>query len=634
MPAPEVQYQRVTSSALPDGAATASQQTAIASKIDAVIAALGDLKNSLNRADSSTGTALTELLARTPALVGGATPVVGPLTNTELRATAVPVSDSKLDVALSTRLKPADTLAAVTTVGTITNAVTVAQSTAANLKVDLSGTAANATAIKVDGSAVTNTTKLVDAAGNNIGSLQSTDGDYHLQSSIIQAVYADSRNSDVGHELTALNSYTYTGLYTSTLGVAGIQVSMYSNQNATVYIDQSADHVNWDLVDTFNYYSAIGNFGVTVQAISNYYRVRVISVATTTGFRINSCLCPIVEVVPRTLDPDGLFQTTIGKITGRMGRVRVSPMGGLRTAESVRLAGHGFTGATVDANYWAVSAPVGTGAAAQANGEMTITTGTPTANSSQAVYSVRVARYVPSLPNFFRGVITAPAVTTGTAGYVNTRRFGAYDVNDGYYFQLVQTNPETAPTLSIVTRKATADTPVASGSFNGDYGATYAPGVTARSYEIWWSNKSAWFFVDDILLHTVTSSTATAVATPSLKVGFQTTNSGGNTAANTLVLRSATISRLGPLNTETTYKNVTGAATTVLKYSAGRLHRVILNSTGGTSTTIYDNTAGSGTIIATLTTGAIASLEYNCPFHVGLTVVSVGAGCDISYIYE
>jgi hypothetical protein len=37
----------------------------------------------------------------------------------------------------------------------ITNAVTVTQATAANLKVDLSGTGANATAIKVDGSAVT-----------------------------------------------------------------------------------------------------------------------------------------------------------------------------------------------------------------------------------------------------------------------------------------------------------------------------------------------------------------------------------------------------------------------------------------------------------------------------------------------
>lgn len=67
--------------------------------------------------------------------------VTGPLTDTQLRATAVPVSGTvaisnafnleatqvlvkaktdNLDVALSTRLKPADTLAAVTSVGTVT----------------------------------------------------------------------------------------------------------------------------------------------------------------------------------------------------------------------------------------------------------------------------------------------------------------------------------------------------------------------------------------------------------------------------------------------------------------------------------------------------------------------------------
>jgi len=57
--------------------------------------------------------------------------VTGALTDTQLRASAVPISvatlpnSSNLDVALSTRLKAADTLAGVTTVGTITNPVTV-----------------------------------------------------------------------------------------------------------------------------------------------------------------------------------------------------------------------------------------------------------------------------------------------------------------------------------------------------------------------------------------------------------------------------------------------------------------------------------------------------------------------------
>lgn len=51
--------------------------------------------------------------------------VTGPLTDTQLRASAVPTSNSNIDVALSTRLKPADTLTGVTTVGSITNPVAV-----------------------------------------------------------------------------------------------------------------------------------------------------------------------------------------------------------------------------------------------------------------------------------------------------------------------------------------------------------------------------------------------------------------------------------------------------------------------------------------------------------------------------
>lgn len=48
-----------------------------------------------------------------------------------------------------------------------TASVTVAQSTASNLKVDLSGTAANSTAIKVDGSAVNQPSLLVSRVGVN-----------------------------------------------------------------------------------------------------------------------------------------------------------------------------------------------------------------------------------------------------------------------------------------------------------------------------------------------------------------------------------------------------------------------------------------------------------------------------------
>lgn len=59
-------------------------------------------------------------------------PVSGPLTDAQLRATAVPVSNTNLDVALSTRLKPADTLVGVTTVSAVT-AITNALPAGTNL---------------------------------------------------------------------------------------------------------------------------------------------------------------------------------------------------------------------------------------------------------------------------------------------------------------------------------------------------------------------------------------------------------------------------------------------------------------------------------------------------------------------
>lgn len=79
-----------------------------------------------------------------------------PLTDAQLRATAVPVSGSvtanigttnglALDSSVNTLLKPASTLSAVTTLGSITNAVTIKADTAVN----------QVNALKVDGSAVT-----------------------------------------------------------------------------------------------------------------------------------------------------------------------------------------------------------------------------------------------------------------------------------------------------------------------------------------------------------------------------------------------------------------------------------------------------------------------------------------------
>lgn len=469
-------------------------------------------------------------------------------------------------------------------------------------------------------------------------SIQIEDG----YNNIKQDVVADPNNSSTTN-LSSGNTYAFTGTKTSTLGVAGIQVSLYADKNCTVYIDQSPDATpHWDIVDTYNYYAG-RNFGITVQAVNSYVRVRVVTASlTTTTFRLQTALCPIVEAVPRSLDEDGLLNTRISKIKGDMGKVRISPMGALKTGQTVRLAGASFSSA-LDTNYWASSGVAGNGAVAVASGEMTITTGTPGADGAIIVNSVRTARYVGGSPNYYRGNLTLPAVTTASANYVNIRRWGAFDVNDGFFFIASQTNPATSPTLSIVARKATNDANiVSSGSFNGNLGATYVLDTNCHTYEIWWSNKNVYFFIDDILLHTITSLTTTAVSTLNLKVGLQTINSGGNTAANTLVARSSMIIKLGTLLTQPTY-NYFASGTTAglnLKIGAGNLHAIILNSIANTAVvTISDSTSGATPVIWIYTAAAAKTdplyLDMKgLPFSTGLRLTVATANASLTIIYE
>lgn len=81
-------------------------------------------------------------------------------------AGSLTIDNANLDAAISTRLKPADTLAGVTTVttlGTITNPVTVAQATAANLKMqtDSSGATGSATPARAELNGLNDGTNLI-----------------------------------------------------------------------------------------------------------------------------------------------------------------------------------------------------------------------------------------------------------------------------------------------------------------------------------------------------------------------------------------------------------------------------------------------------------------------------------------
>lgn len=297
----------------------------------------------------------------------------------------------------------------------------------------------------------------------------------------------------------------------------------------------------------------------------------------------------------------------------------------IRVHSDIKLNGSQFTGTTKDTNFWTETV-TGTGSVTQATGNITLATGA-TANSTARYQTVRSARFITGHVNVFRCGLKLS--NTGTAD--NIRRWGNFDTNNGVFFQLNGT------TMQIGTRAAASDTYVNKADWN--VSTAFTVDTNYHIYEIHETMHRSEFYIDNNLVHIVSiaGSSTLPYQTLSLPVTAENINSNGQTANVSLIASFLMTYRLGELSSENIYKNIVGAGTTILKYGVGRLHKVVVNAAAGTSLAVYDNTAGSGTLIATISLGATAaptSLEYNCPFNVGLTVVSVGAGVNMTIIYE
>jgi hypothetical protein len=215
---------------------------------------------------------------------------------------------TNIDVALSTRLKPADTLAAVTTVGTITNPVTVAQATAANLKVDLSGTGANATALKVDGSAVT------QPVSGNIGGFTTVIKD----ASVVTAAAYTAGNA-VGAKRTLANAVKTAG----TGILQSITLLDRANQKAgmTVFIFD-ADPTNATITDKTAFVFSTDDLKVIAQisiAAGDYVTTNSKAIAQLSGLSIpvkaasgTSLFCAIVTTGTPTFAATTDVQLEVG----------------------------------------------------------------------------------------------------------------------------------------------------------------------------------------------------------------------------------------------------------------------------------------------------------------------------------
>ena len=459
-----------------------------------------------------------------------------------------------------------------------------------------------------------------------------------LTNAIVQNVTVSPLNSSTA---VLAPTGTFTGTGTSTLGVAGIQVSFFANQNCTVYVDQSDDNTNWDISDSYSYrYQTHPNFGKTIQAVTSYFRVRVKNesqTASATTFRLQSCLCPVVEALPRSLDTEGNLAVCVQDIEDRFGsKVKLAPVGALSTTSLKRLVGVTFSGTTIDSNFWQSSAIAGA-SAVQVGGELSLNTNATTTGAACYLQSYRSARYIPANQNYCRMVVDCGSTTgTGTIkrwGPWTSTAIGAYNAPlDGVAFTVYN------GVLAVETFNNGSATRIDNGSFNGEYGLTVNVPPTGTSvYEIMYSNSSVWFIYNGDYIHKVDAGAAPWTSNITLPIRAEVYNASATAFNTSLKIRSASIHRFGELSSSPIWYSPTAAATgVVLKRGAGKLQRIInMDDGAGGVLTLYD---GVTTAAPSVTIGifdlakVLGSFEFGIDFYNGLT--STNTRKDVMIVYE
>jgi hypothetical protein len=302
----------------------------------------------------------------------------------------------------------------------------------------------------------------------------------------------------------------------------------------------------------------------------------------------------------------------------------VSFLNALKTESTTRLVGPNFMGSTFDTNFW-TSIAVNGGTNTVANGMVLLQTNT-TANGTAGFNSVRLGRFMFACPNIFRGIFRL--VSAGVTD--NKRKWGVWNGTDGFYFQINNS------TFSIgYQRSGASETLVNNGAFNNT--STVTIDTNVHAYEIHYFVMKVEFYIDAVLIHTLIPTTQTLTATMSLPIYIANINSNNSITNVGLECWNASILRIGNEHHSNIVKNIVGASTTVLKYGAGHIDKLFINSSVNGTITIYDNTAASGTTIATITTPAnsvIGTALDQINFYIGLTIVTSNGGHNVTIDYE
>jgi hypothetical protein len=307
---------------------------------------------------------------------------------------------------------------------------------------------------------------------------------------------------------------------------------------------------------------------------------------------------------------------------------QVSPMRAVSTFDQIRLCGTPFHGTTKDTNFWSETGTAASGSVTQSGGQVTLAV--TAASGSTAVYTtLRCGRYVSGTSNKFRAVVRFPDL--GSASNNNVREFGAFTATDGFLFQL------NANVLNIVVRKnGVADQVIAKASWTGSYAAAFTLDTNVHTFEIQYTNSSAWFFIDDNIMHTVSGATSPSTETLSFTAKARNVNTDVGPAVN-LEIRTMAILRMGHATTRPQFKYTNDAlAATVLKYGPGSVHRIINGNNKGTLA-LYDcvtTGALTGQICLLDLTQMVGSIEMGVDFCTGLIMVQTDAASETTIVYE
>ena len=475
-------------------------------------------------------------------------------------------------------------------------------------------------------------------------------------------IYVDQGNADNAFQITDTYNYLTTRQFGLTVQAVGAYVRVRARNDTGGASTATIDTVECPIVEALpRSLDAYGNLKVAMQSSSDRYGFEVENTPQGEERSISPVRLAGISFEGNTLDTN-FWRTIIqngATITQQNGRLDIltntTPNGSavllssrraryvIGSANLFRMQGRfGDTGTANNTRQF--------GAGLGSNYTLTITNAAVVAgniytDTNGVQYTILKSETTTTPLVFATGTPTAGNQSytlvsgTGTTPLAGTAFTVNATLTDGYYFQLGGAG---GTVFSVGTIIGGSPSLVNSGSFNGDLGATYVPTTNMQTWEIYFNTKTVWFVINGVILHSVSNALTPQSNTQSLFPFMKNTNASGSSSNCALYSRSLSIRRLGLLESEKTFLYSNTNSTKILKYSAGRLYRVIFgNPELAQIVTLYDGLSVNAPLIATLTnitsgnqhSKVPTAIEFNCPFHNGLTMVTSTTE-PVTVIYE